>query len=109
LETFFKIYSMGKFIFLSLLLIYIKSFSQTTDTTKEEPWKKNYRATSTKINDLVHTKLDVKFDYSKSWIYGRAWITLHPWFYTTDSLNLDAKGMNIHEVSIVKSGKNIPL
>ena len=37
----------------------IAAHTQTTDTTKEEAWKKIYRATPTKINDLVHTKLDV--------------------------------------------------
>src|SRR4051812_27081881 len=100
---------MKKFIFLSLLLICNKSFSQTTDTTKTEAWKTIYRASATKINDLIHTKLDIKFDYSKAWMYGKAWITLHPHFYSTDSLNLDAKAMNINEVSMVKDGKNIPL
>jgi aminopeptidase N len=100
---------MRKYIFLSLLLVCFKGFSQTTDTTKTEPWRKIYRATTTKINDLVHTKLDVRFDYNKSWMYGKAWITLHPHFYPTDSLNLDAKGMTINEVSIVKGGKNIKL
>ncbi len=32
---------------------------------KDTSWKKIYRATSTRVNDLVHTKLDVKFDYEK--------------------------------------------
>jgi aminopeptidase N len=87
----------------------ITAYAQTADTTKEEEWKKIYRAAQTKINDLVHTKLDVRFDFTKAWMYGKAWITLHPHFYPTDSLNLDAKGMNINEVSIIKAGKNIPL
>ncbi len=100
---------MRKLIVLFLLLISVTSWSQTIDTTKEEAWEKIYRATATKINDLVHTKLDVKFDYNKAWMYGKAWITLHPHFYSTDSLNLDAKAMDINEVSIVKGGKNIPL
>jgi aminopeptidase N len=65
-------------------------------------WKKEYRETATRINDLVHTKLDVKFDYSKSQMHGKAWVTLKPHFYTTDSLTLDAKGMDIHKVSLVK-------
>ncbi len=90
---------------LLVLLICITTYSQSTDTA----WKKIYRATPTKINDLVHTRLDVKFDYNKSWMYGKEWVTLHPHFYPTDSLNLDAKGMTINEVSIVKAGKNIPL
>src|SRR5690242_2126350 len=68
-----------------------------------------YRATPEKINDLVHTKLDVKFDYPKAYMYGKAWITLHPHFYPTDSLQLDAKGMDIKQVAIVKNGKNVPL
>ncbi|MEP6750363.1 MAG: M1 family metallopeptidase [Bacteroidota bacterium] len=90
---------------LLVLLICISTYSQSTDTA----WKKIYRATPTKINDLVHTRLDVKFDYNKSWMYGKEWVTLHPHFYPTDSLTLDAKGMTIIEVSIVKAGRNIPV
>src|SRR5437868_8216692 len=100
---------MRKLIACTFLFSYITACAQTTDTTKEEAWKKIYRASPPKINDLVHTKLDVKFDYDTSWMYGKAWITLRPHFYSTDSLNLDAKGMNINQVSIVKPGKNIPL
>ena len=65
-------------------------------------WKKVYRETSTRINDLVHTKLDAKFDYSKSYMNGKVWITLKPHFYATDSLTLDAKGMDIHKIALVK-------
>ena len=61
------------------------------------------------INDLVHTKLDVRFDYSKSYLYGKAWITLKPHFYPTDSLTLDAKGMDIKEVSLIKGNQHTPL
>lgn len=86
-------------------LIFMTVYSQSTDTA----WKVIYRATPTKINDLVNTRLDVKFDYDKSWMYGKEWVTLRPHFYSTDSLNLDAKGITINEVSIVKAGKNIPL
>ncbi len=61
-----------------------------------------YRGSFPHINDLVHTKLDVRFDYTKSYLYGKAWITLKPHFYPTDSLSLDAKGMDIKEVSLFK-------
>ncbi len=74
---------------------------ETVDTS----WKKNYRGSATKTNDLVHTKLDVKFDYAKSYMYGKAWITLHPHAGLTDSLKLDAKGMNINKVSVFANGK----
>ncbi len=69
---------------------------------RDTTWKKEYRETATRINDLVHTKLDAKFDYSKSHMNGKVWITLKPHFYTTDSLTLDAKGMDIHKVALVK-------
>ncbi len=94
---------------LPVFLICITAYSQTTDTTKEPDWKKIYRATPTKINDLIHTRLDVKFDYNKSWMYGKEWVTIHPHFYQTDSLHLDAKGMTINKVSIVKAGNNVAL
>ncbi|AMR34486.1 peptidase M1 [Mucilaginibacter sp. PAMC 26640] len=75
----------------------------------ETPAYKMYRETTPKINDLVHTKLDVKFDYKKRHMYGKEWVTLKPHFYPTDSLRLDAKGMDLKTIAIVKNGKNIPL
>ena len=71
-------------------------------TVKDTSWKKEYRETATRINDLVHTKLDAKFDFSRSYMNGKVWITLQPHFYSTDSLTLDAKGMDIHKLAIVK-------
>src|SRR5258706_8501082 len=97
-------------LLLSLLLLCTAAFAQNDDNQpKDTSWKKIYRAEATKINDLVNTKLDVRFDYSKSYMYGKEWLTLHPHFYPTDSLTLDAKGMNINEVSIVSNGKKTPL
>lgn len=70
---------------------------------------KLYRAVPEKINNLIHTKLNASFDYSKSRLNGNVWITLKPHFYATDSLQLDAKGMDIKQVALVKAGKNVPL
>jgi aminopeptidase N len=100
---------MNKPIITLLLLFSSVCFSQQPVTQKAEAWKTIYRATSTKINDLIHTKLDVSFDFSKSWMYGKAWITLKPHFYPTDSLSLDAKRMAIKEVSVIKDSRHIPL
>ncbi len=72
------------------------------NATKDTSWKKEYRETASRINDLVNTKLDAKFDYDHSYLNGKVWITLKPHFYSTDSLTLDAKGMNIHKVAVVK-------
>jgi aminopeptidase N len=75
----------------------------------DDSWKKVYRATATKYDDLIHTRLDVKFDYDKSYLNGKEWVTLQPHFYATDTLVLDAKGMDVHHVEVVKDGKNVPL
>jgi aminopeptidase N len=75
----------------------------------KDDWKKNYRAVPTKVNDLIHTKLNARFDYTKAQLNGNVWISLKPHFYPTDSLLLDAKGMDIKQVAIVKAGKNSPL
>lgn len=68
-----------------------------------------YRVTAPKINDLIHTKLDVAFDYGKRHLIGKAWITLKPHFYATDSLTLDAQGMDIKTVALVGAKGNTPL
>ncbi|NJE06677.1 M1 family peptidase, partial [Thermococcus sp. M36] len=87
----------------------IPFFVLAQQPAQDTSWKKIYRSFSTKKNDLVHTKLQAKFDYDKAYMYGKVWITLKPHFYATDSLQLDAKGMNINKVEVVKAGKNIPL
>jgi len=76
---------------------------------ENEPWRQQYRATATKYNDLIHTRLEVKFDYDKSYMYGKEWVTIKPHFYPTDSLTLDAKGMDIKQVAIEKDGKTTTL
>lgn len=93
---------------LLLLIAFVPAFVMA-QTAGPDDWKKIYRSFPTKTNNLVHTRLDAKFDYEKSYLNGKAWITLAPHFYTTDSVQLDAKGMNIHQVALVKAGKNIPL
>jgi len=92
-------------LLLACLIFSATIFAQPAEQ-KDESWKKIYRGSATKINDLVHTKLDVKFDYDKSYMYGKEWVTLKPHFYPTDSLSLDAKGMDIHKIAIVKNGNN---
>jgi aminopeptidase N len=83
--------------------------AQDTQQKGDDSWKKVYRATATKYDDLVNTRLDVKFDYDKSYLYGKEWVTLKPHFYSTDTLELDAKGMDIHKIEMVKEGRSVPL
>jgi aminopeptidase N len=73
------------------------------------PTPSPYRASATKINDLVHTKLAVRFDYAKRYLYGQEWVTLKPHGYATDSLRLDAKGMDIKTVALMNGTSQQPL
>ncbi len=99
---------MKKIIIAYFLFFSVTCFSQS-ESREGEVWRTIYRATPARINDLIHTKLEVRFDFPRSWMYGKAWITLKPHFYPTDSLNLDAKSMAVKEVSIIKNGRHIPL
>ena len=42
---------------------------------------KDYQATRTVYTDLINTKLELKPDWSKSYLYGKATITAKPHFY----------------------------
>ena len=72
------------------------------DVDQERPV---YRASETILTDLVHTKLEVNFDWAKSRMNGVASITAKPHFYASDSLILDAKGMDILKVQL--EGKDL--
>jgi aminopeptidase N len=91
------------------LLLSRQLLAQHSGEIKEEAWKGIYRSSAQKINDLVNTKLDVSFDYDKCYMQGKAWITLKPHFYPTDTLSLDAKGMDIHKLAILKGTSLVPL
>lgn len=94
-------------IFSLILMIGQKTVAQNTDQNKDP--LSVYRVTSLKVNDLVHTKLEVSFDYGKRYLYGKEWLTLKPHFYETDTLTLDAKGMDFKEIAIIEGKKSIPL
>lgn len=101
-----KYAGMKRWMVTFFVLLSLNTIAQIVVTaSKKNNWTKFYRATPQKINDLVDTKLDVRFDYDKQYLYGKEWITLHPHFYPTDSLTLDAKGMNINEVVLLKEDK----
>ncbi len=67
---------------------------------RELSWKEKYNASPEKKNELIHTKLRLRFDYSKRQVLGEEWITVKPYFYDQNEIALDAKSMDIHEVSL---------
>jgi aminopeptidase N len=59
-----------------------------------------YNPSRTLFTDLVHTKLEVKFNWEQSRMNGRATITAKQHFYPSDSIVLDAKGMDIIKIEL---------
>jgi len=104
---------MKKILLAFLFLSAVVSASAQDDTddkaATDTAWKHTYRGSYPRINDLVHTKLAVSFDYGKQWLYGEEWVTLQPHFYPTDSLTLDAKGMDIKEIAVLNGKSKTPL
>lgn len=62
-----------------------------------------YHETRAVLTDILHTKLNLHLDWDQAYLYGIEEISLRPRFYTTDSVFLDAKGMQIN--SITQNGK----
>ncbi len=60
------------------------------------PYAPSYKRT----NDLIHTKLDVRFNWEKEEVIGKASLKLKPLFYPTASLTLDAKGFELKKVAL---------
>ncbi len=62
-----------------------------------------YRASEPKIIDLIHTKLDVRFDWDSSFLFGDAELSLKPYYYPISNFQLDAKGFDIHGLFLLDS------
>ncbi|MFN8309822.1 MAG: M1 family aminopeptidase [Chitinophagales bacterium] len=69
----------------------------------------SYRAAAPKIFDLIHTKLEVSFNWQHQWLFGKATVSLHPHFYDQHTLDLDAKNMDIYEVQLLEPSGSKPL
>ncbi len=61
-----------------------------------------YRASAPIEWDIEHTRIALSFDWKNKTAKAKEWITLHPHFYATDSLVLDAKSMHIDSVIMIQ-------
>ncbi len=68
-----------------------------------------YRAENTKYHDLIHTRLEVKFNWERQHLLGTALLELRPYYYPQDQLILDAKGFDIHSIRMVEGDNKTPL
>lgn len=68
-----------------------------------------YQPSETRLHDLLHTRLEVQFDWEKHYLLGKATLQLEPYFYPQSTLLLDAKGFDIHSVSLLEEEQLSPL
>jgi aminopeptidase N len=66
--------------------------------------RERYQESRERKFDLIHTKLNVSFNYDKMTLDGKAELTLKPYFYNTNTLVLDAKGFDIRVVGLKGKG-----
>ena len=55
---------------------------------------------ATRSVDLLHTRLELAFDWEREAVLGKASLSLTPYFYPIDQVTLDAKGFEVHSVSM---------
>ena len=60
-----------------------------------------YRGFATRVWDIKHTRIALTFNWKAKTADAREWIKLHPYFYATDTLMLDAKSMRIDSILLV--------
>jgi aminopeptidase N len=66
--------------------------------------KEDYKASNPILTDIIHTRLDVSFDWTNSRMNGKATLKLKPHFYPSNMLYLNARGMDIKSVQIMEIG-----
>ncbi len=59
--------------------------------------------------DLLHTRLDVQFDWEKEEMQGLASLKLTPYFFNQELLELNAQAMLINKVNLLKGNQLMPL
>jgi len=64
-----------------------------------------YNPEATRYYDLIHTKLELAFDWEKQHVLGKAYLDLEPLFYPINQVVLDAKQFIVHEVKLGANGK----
>lgn len=69
----------------------------------------DYRGSRERKFDLLHTSLDLSFDYHNRLVLGEALLKLKPYFYDQEILVLDAKDFEVHEIWLKGDEENTPL
>lgn len=77
--------------------------AKITTIVKQHKAEYPYQPSKTRLFDLIHTSLEVAPNWDKQQLKGKATLTLTPYFYATNELVLDAKGMTIYSAALLDS------
>ncbi|MXV13960.1 M1 family metallopeptidase [Hufsiella ginkgonis] len=67
-----------------------------------------YHGSYPRITDILHTKLDISFDWDSAFVIGRATIDARPYFYPQNQVVLAARGFRIKQVAMMKTVAGSP-
>jgi aminopeptidase N len=79
--------------------------SEKSNTKSIETSRGPYNPSKPIYWDLIHTKLEVSFDFPKQHLLGKATITVKPHFYSQNTLTLQAKGFDLHTINYLYGDK----
>lgn len=103
-------YTVIRFIIGWILLIGVVGQSGAQNTAEKKPTTPAaqgvYNASRTLKHDLLHTRLDLRFDWVRQWVNGTATLRLKPYFYPQNTLDLDAKGFDVKGVLVLDTLAN---
>jgi len=75
---------------------------------EEDIWEAPvYNAAAERTYDLLHTKLQLSFDWDNEHVLGLAELSLTPIFYPVEQVRLDAKNFDIKTVVDAESGRKL--
>ncbi|WP_087149449.1 M1 family aminopeptidase [Algoriphagus resistens] len=72
---------------------------------QKKPSFEAYKPSAKKDFDILHTDLDLSFDYQRQAVFGEAELTIKPFFYPTGELVLDAQDFELDEIFFIQEGK----
>jgi aminopeptidase N len=97
----------GKKENIELDTLFVEAEKPSTLKRPDEFLLQRYNPSPKRENDLLHTRLELSFDFSQEMVIGKAILDLKPFFRPVRTLTLDAKDFEFRKVSF--SGISEPL
>ncbi len=87
--------------------LFVEADKPSALKTPDEFLPKPYNPSYKRENDLLHTRLELRFDFNQEMVIGKAVLDFKPFFRPTRTLVLDAKNLDFRKVTF--AGDNTSL